>query len=219
MKKSTFVNPTEGRKIQLIASELNSFDKIVWECIPTFMFWAFNEAQGFFPTASSFAPRPPAGVVLLGRIAVPVPISILETRGGPASPLRFSRGVPLPPSYEPPKSISFLEGAPGEKKWHLEGPGPSKLSSRLRRGSIFTKTSNPWKNTKMTKSCPKTDPGGVWKITLASPKIDVLPAWELNFKHFRFFMIFEGSLEIAILPAWELNFRENCPHIFYFSIT
>ena len=62
-------------------------------------------------------------------------------------------------------------------------------------------------------------PGGVGKIILANPKIDVLPAWELNFKHFRFFMIFEGSLEIAILPAWELNFRENCPRIFYFSIT
>jgi len=62
-------------------------------------------------------------------------------------------------------------------------------------------------------------PGGGGKNHLGDLKIDVLPAWELNFKNFLFFMIFEGSLEIAILPAWELNFRENCPHIFYFSIT
>ena len=54
---------------------------------------------------------------------------------------------------------------------------------------------------------------------LGDLKIDVLPTWELNFKHFLFFMIFEGSLEIAVLPAWELNFRENCTHIYDFSIT
>ena len=183
------------------------------------MFWAFNEAQGFFPTASSFAPRPPAGVVLLGRIAVPVPISILETRGGPASPLRFSLGVPPPPdSWASKIDLIFGTGSRGEKVT-FAGAWTFKVELSPGRGLDFHKNLQSMKNTKMTKSCPKTDQGGVRKITLASPKIDVLPAWELNFKHFLFFMIFEGSLEIAILPTWKLNFRENCPHIFYFSIT
>ena len=83
----------------------------------------------------------------------------------------------------------------------LGGSWTFKIELSPRRGLDFHKNLQSMKNTKMIKSCSKTDQGRVGQITFANPKIDVLPAWELNFKHFLFFMIFEGSLEIAILPA------------------
>ena len=61
------------------------------------MFCAFRDGQSLFLTALSFAPRPPAMVAFLGCSRVPVTISIVETGGGPTSPLSFSHGVPPSP--------------------------------------------------------------------------------------------------------------------------
>ena len=101
----------------------------------------------------------------------------------------------------------------------LGGAWTFKIELSPRRGLNFHKNLQSMKEHENDNKLSENGARGGMKNHLGDPKINVLPAWELNFKHFLFLMIFEGFLKIAILPAWELNLRENCPHIHDFSIT
>ena len=108
-------------------------------------------------------------VGFFGRSGVPVTISIVETGGGPTSPLGFSNGVPLFPWNEPSGRREILEKVQSRKSDILSDPGPSESSSRLDGSSILQESPNPVKNAKVTKSSPKTDQGGGTKSRFGDP--------------------------------------------------